>query len=274
MKKILLNFLILAAILMMVGCSKSKPPKEASNIPALEKTAKTNIRLENLKQVARGLGAQASLANRSYQLNAMLYSQRRKLDNIFNFNYLMLNQNVLPPILVEGRNILNLADNFTIRVSDHEYQIAEAPRFTTTPPNWRHYIWMRYKKPEQPNSTMQPQSELERKIWNKYIHIGWLEGVTQADQIFSANLSRLKRDYEGMILYRKLLAQNMVTPPYVAEADLGITGDGTNLNINDRILRITSISQLQTNPKNWRPVISTKKKPPRIPPNNITGKIK
>jgi defect-in-organelle-trafficking protein DotC len=63
-----------------------------------------------------------------------------------------------------------------------------------------------------------------------------------------------------MILYRKLLAQNMLTPPYVSQADLGITGGGNDLRINDRVLRITSIPQLQTNAKNWRPVISKKYK--------------
>lgn len=261
MKKLLFNFLIFVLPLLVVSCSSSKPPVEKSNVPAFakKKAAKISaIRIIGIKQIARGLGAQASLAKRSYQLNAMLHSQKRRLDHIFNFNYLMLNQNVVPPILAEGRGTLNLADNFTIRISDHEYKIIQPPRFATVAPNWRHYIWMRYKAPEKPDATLLPQSKSERKIWNKYVRIGWDEGVTQADQIFSANLSRLERDYQGMILYRKLLAQNMVTKPYVSKAELGITGSGNDLHINDRILRITSIPQLQVDPRNWRPVITEK----------------
>ena len=133
------------------------------------------------------------------------------------------------------------------------------PRFITAPPNWRNYIWMGYEKPEKPNATLLPQNSAERKIWNEHVAIGWNEGSKQADEIFSANLARLKRDFEGMILYRKLLAQNMVTSPYVSQAELGITGDGNKLHIDDRVLRITSIPQLQTDPKNWRPAISTNK---------------
>lgn len=244
------------------GCSSSTTqPAELSNIEALKSPAPLKIsaiRLDGLKQTARGLGSQAGLAWRSRELNILLSAQKRNLDRIFNFNYLILNHNVLPPVLVEGKNTLNLADEFTIRISDHDYQIVQPPRFITTPPNWRSYIWMSYKKPETPNSTLLPQNAEERKVWNMYIQIGWNEGIEQADQIFSSNLNRLHRDYQGMILYRKLLAQHMLTPPYVSQADLGITGDGNDMRINDRILRITAIPQLQADPKVWQPVISKK----------------
>jgi defect in organelle trafficking protein DotC len=266
MKERLLNFLVPGLALLIVGCSSSRTPAELTSIGALKSSASpkvSNIRLENLKQTARSMAAQASLSWRSRQLNLMLNSQRRNLDRIFNFNYLTLNQNVLPPVLTEGRNILNLADDFTIRVADHQYQIVQPPRFVTTPPNWRNYIWMGYIKPEIPNSALLPQNATERKIWNDYIQTGWNEGITQADQIFSTNLARLRRDYEGMILYRKLLAQHMVSPPYVSQADLGVTGDGNDMHINDRVLRITSISQLQPDSKNWHPVMPTKEKQPK-----------
>ncbi len=262
MKERLLNFLTLLLALLAIGCSSSQTPVELAEIEALKSPSSTtkinSIRLENLKQTARGIAAQASLSWRSRQLNLMLNSQKRNLDRIFNFNYLILNQNVLPPILAEGKNILNLADDFTIRVADQKYQIVQPPRFITTPPNWRNYIWMGYIKPEIPNSTLLPQNATERKVWNDYIRIGWNDGIIQADQIFSTNLARLQRDYEGMILYRKLLAQHMVSPPYVSEAELGVTGDGNDIHINDRVLRITSISQLQTDPASWRPIIPTK----------------
>jgi defect in organelle trafficking protein DotC len=259
-----LLILLMLTVTLQIGCSNStKTPIELSQIEALKSSAPIKInavRLSALKQTARGLGAQASLAWRSRQLNELLNSQKRNLDHIFNFNYLILNKNVLPPILIEGRNTLNLADEFTIRASDHDYQIFQPPRFITAPPSWRNYIWMSYKKPETPNSTLLPQSPGERKVWNKYIQVGWNEGIAQADQIFVANLARLQRDYEGMILYRKLLAQNVLTPPYVSQANLGITGGGNEMRINDRVLRITAIPQLQSNSKNWRPVISKKNK--------------
>lgn len=259
MRKVILISLLFMVATLQLGCSSSKKsPLELTTIEALKAqpgTSVNHVRQTALQQAAMTLGTQAGLAWRSKKLNTFLELQKRNLDHIFDFSFLILNQNVLPPVLVEGRDTLDLTDDFTIRASDHDYKIVQQPRFITTPPNWRHYIWMGYIKPEAPNVTMLPKGASERKIWNKYIQIGWEEGVIQADQIFSSNLARLRRDYEGMILYRKLLAQNMLSKPYVSQADLGVTGGGDDMRINDRVLRITAISQLQPNTKNWNPVI-------------------
>ena len=48
----------------------------------------------------------------------------------------------------------------------------------------------------------------------------------------------------------------MLSKPYVSQADLGVTGGGDDMRINDRVLRITAIPQLQTNTKNWKPIIA------------------
>lgn len=260
MKIIALILLIFGVAVLQAGCSSSSnSPLELTTIEALKAQPGTNvnhIRFTALKQAAMVLGSQAGLAWRAKKLNGFLEAQKRNLDHIFDFSFLILNQNVLPPVLVEGRDTLDLTDDFTIRASDHDYKIVQQPRFVTAPPNWRHYIWMGYVKPEIPNATILPKGTSERRIWNKYIQIGWSEGVLQADQIFASNLARLQRDYEGIILYRKLLAQKMLSKPYVSEAELGVTGGGDDMRINDRVLRITAIPQLQPNTKQWNPVIA------------------
>ncbi|MCD8499755.1 MAG: type IV secretory system conjugative DNA transfer family protein, partial [Gammaproteobacteria bacterium] len=43
--------------------------------------------------------------------------------------------------------------------------------------------------------------------------------------------------------------------PSSLKTDLGVTGDGNGININDQVLRITALSQLQTNSKEWQPVL-------------------
>ena len=76
--------------------------------------------------------------------------------------------------------------------------------------------------------------------------------MQQAELIYKENLGRLKRDYEGMIRYRTLLAQNMVSPPFVGQLDMGVTGGGSDLTVNDRILRITALPALQADSRNWK----------------------
>ena len=92
-------------------------------------------------------------------------------------------------------------------------------------------------------------------MWSEGIRAGWEKGVEQSYSIFQQNLARLKRDFNGMILYRKLLKEKMISAPYVARTELGITGDGEDMRINDQVLRIVEHPQLQTNSKGWKAII-------------------
>lgn len=220
------------------------------------KTKVNAIRLKAIEETATALGARGGLAWRSAQINQSLKRQARYLDTIFNFNQLLIGGNVLPPVLVEANNPTSLDSDTTIRLASKTYRIKAQARFVTAAPTWRTYLVMDFKKPDMPDRTLLPQTRAEAEVWNQDIEDGWKRGLTQANQIFSANLSELKQDYLGIILYRKLLAKGMVTAPYVAKAELGVTGNSNELRIDDRVLRITSTSKLQTNPNKWKPVLT------------------
>jgi len=216
----------------------------------------TKIREMAIKETSLSLGAQAGLAWRAKYINEQLVKQTRYLDTIYDFNSLTLEHNVLPPVLLEGRNTLNLADTQTIHVSDRTYKVAKQARFITTPPNWRQYLWMDYKKPDYPHVTLLPKNKEERLIWCTNVEKGWKNGVDQANIIIEESIARIKEDFAGMILYRKLLAMNMVSPPYVSDTDLGVTGDSQEIRIDDRVLRITALPALNTNSKEWRAAVA------------------
>lgn len=217
---------------------------------------KKKIRYQALQEIALSLGAQAGLAWQAKNIDQQLQGQTATLDKIYNFNGLILDHNILPPVLIEGRNILNLADSNTIRVADRRYKILHQARFVTTAPDWHQYLWMDYTKPDRPPRTLLPQNDYEQQIWDYYVLIGWYEGIKQADNIFSNNVGRLKEDFSGMILYRKLLAQNMVSPPYVAQTDLGVTGDESEINIDDQVLRIAALPQLNPDSADWKAIVT------------------
>ena len=238
-----LFIMVYGITLFFTGCSTHN----SKNLPEL--------RYEALKQEARAYGAQVSLALHSQKINETLTKNCRYLDHIFNFTYLMLNHRVLPPVLQEGQNLLNLADDEALRIADHEYQIVAPARFVTAPPNWRDYLWMNYTSPEPVNNLLLPKNSNEEAIWKEYYSKGIEDGTTQAEQIFTVNLDHLVRDFSGMILYRKLRVKNMISAPTVSKLELGVTGNATDLHLNDRILRITSSAALQTDATNWQPII-------------------
>jgi defect-in-organelle-trafficking protein DotC len=266
-------FLLLSVALLLASCSifRSRQEIDPTNLNSLQNayqditpdgslrgTGLSQIRNKVIEDTAMGLGAQAGLAYASKEMNARLEKDKWYLETTYNFNGMMLSHGVIPPVLQQGDFALNLADPNTIRVADKTYRILQQARFATTPPNWRDYLWMAYNKPELPNRVMLPKTAEESRAWRKAIKMGWDRGIQQASSIFQQNLARLKRDYQGMALYRKLLEQKMISAPYVSRTELGVTGDGNDMRVNDQVLRITELPQLQTESKGWRAIVVQK----------------
>ena len=220
------------------------------------KQAISRIRLGALKETGMAVGAQSGLAWRTKQINKVLSHNERELDDVFNFSAMMLKHHVLPPILEEAKNTLHLAKADAIRLSDRTYKIQRQARFVSTAPTWREYLWMTYPIPEQPDASILPQNKREREAWNQFVESGWNQGVRQADIIYNANLARLRRDYMGMALYKRLLTQNIVSKPFVARSELGVTGDSSNIRINDQVLRITTLPALSPDSKQWKAILT------------------
>ncbi len=268
MQKFTLSLIVILSTL-LVACSSSRTymgdtgslkgiqaMANGKYIRAQKRQKISKIREMALKEIALSLGAQSGLAWRAKQIDQELVRQSRKLDAIFDFNALVLEHNILPPVLLEGRNTLNIADAQNIRISDRTYKVAKQAHFVTAPPTWRQYLWMDYKKPDAPNVNLLPKTKAERKVWCIYTTKGWKNGVKQANTILEESIARVKEDFGGMILYRKLLAMNMVTPPYVSHTDLGVTGDSSEIHIDDRVLRITALPGLNINSDEWKAAVA------------------
>jgi len=214
------------------------------------------IRYKGLRDAALSIGAQSALAWRSKNINQSLDKYQEQLERVYDFNAILLDHNVLPPVLLEGRTTLNQDGSHTLRLSDRTYKIIDQARFVTAAPHWREYLWMNFKQPDRPNTTILPKTHHEKDIWDEYVTKGWEQGIEQANHIFTDNLARLTADYKGMVLYRTLLAQNMVTAPFVAKSNLGVTGNAHEMRVNDQVLRITALPGLRVDSKNWKPAIS------------------
>ncbi len=223
----------------------------SANNMSRNNSSMSGLRYQALREAALSTGARAGLAWRAKQINAINYRHERQLDLIYNFHAMMLDDNVLPPVLIEGRQTLDQSSDDVIRVSDRAYTIQSQARFVTMPPTWREYLLLSYKDPDVPDVSLLPRTDSEKEVWDRYLDEGWQAGLTQADVIFAENLGRLKRDYEGMVRYRSLLAQNMVSLPYVAKQNMGITSGDSQMAINDRVLRITALPQFITAGNEW-----------------------
>ncbi len=229
-----------------------------------EENSGLNIRHRAIKQAAQALGMQGGLYAESKFINKQLNVSASKLDQIYNFRRLIYHNNVLPPVIAHLSHSLNVSsDGDTIRLGGETYRIIKQVRFVTAPPTWRSYLWMNYQKPTLPNKVLIPTTNREHQIWQQAVDLGWRQGKQQAVQIFKSNLHRLVRDFNGMVLYKKLLLEHMISPFAVNTKNKGITGNGKQMTIDNQLWHINSKPQLQIQSKLWQPtLIPNKKKAP------------
>ena len=138
-------------------------------------------------------------------------------------------------------------------VADRVFNIGRNARIVSTPRTWRAYLERQWGDVTPPPDILLPATDEEIVIWQNYLDEGWKAGVEQADEIFQADLNKLSSDYQGMVRYRTLLAQGMVSPPYALQVDRGVTGGGNEMRVGDRSVAITGLPQLQPGTNGWQP---------------------
>ena len=221
--------------------------------------AARKIRDDAQREAALSYGARGGLARRTWEIRQELDKNVSNLDKTFSFATLLIAAPsgllIEPPVVTESeRNVIVSGDGQQAAVADTLLNIGREARIVTAARDWRTYLERDWGKVESPPDVLLPRDERERVNWAKWVAQGWEAGYKQADEIFQADLDRMVRDYTGMVRYRWLLAQNMISAPFALQEDRGITGGGNEMRIGDRALSITGQSELQPRPDQWQPV--------------------
>ena len=217
-----------------------------------------DIRKEAIREAALSYGARGGLAFRTYEIRQELDNKARYLDKVFNFRQLLIKAPsgflIEPPVITEAENNM-LVDNggMEAAVTDRMYNINTNVKIVTAPKNWRQYLEREWGKVDPPPNILRPVNRVEREIWKEKVAEGWKEGYQQADEVFESDLSLLVAHFRGMVRYRTLLAQGMVSPTMAVQTDRGITGGGNEMRIGDRAVQIVDVPQLIPETTEWSP---------------------
>jgi defect-in-organelle-trafficking protein DotC len=219
---------------------------------------KFDIRKDAIRESAVSYGARGGLAWRTYQIRKELNGRARSLDKVFDFAQLLIPAPsgllIEPPIVSESLNALLIQEGGQqAAVSDRLYNIVNNARIVSAARTWRTYLEREWGEIEPPPDILRPQTDEERELWSDLVAKGWEEGVTQANEIFEDDLNVLMADFQGMVRYRSLLAQGMISPPYALQVDRGITGGGEQMRVGDRAVQITGVPELITGSEQWQP---------------------
>lgn len=223
-----------------------------------EKGLPLDIRKEALKEAALSYGARGGLAARSYEIRRELDIRANHLDKIFDFRQLLIAAPsgflIEPPIISESLNALLIeGDGQSAAVSDAIYKIQENVKIVSAARNWRTYLERGWGKVEDPPEILRPKNDDERKLWRELVKQGWKEGYDQGSEVFEEDLNRLASDFDGMVRYRKLLAQGMISQPFAQQIDRGVTKESATMRVGDRAVRITGTPELLSGSKEWQP---------------------
>lgn len=215
------------------------------------------IRGDAIKEAAWSYGARGGLAYRTFTIQRRIAELDSLLTKTFDFRRLLLNAPsgllIEPPIVTDAQKaVLVAGGGQSAAVADRIIRINRIARIVTAPRDWRLYLERDWGKVEPPPAALLPRDIAEREAWRKFVKEGWDAGVTQADETFQADLDRMTTDYVGMVRYRELLAQGMISAPYAMHEDRGITGGGAEMRIGDRGITITGQSTLIPRSEKWQ----------------------
>jgi defect-in-organelle-trafficking protein DotC len=212
----------------------------------------SEMRSQAITEIAFALGSSGGLAERMKQIKLEIDGHASELDRLFDFSKMTVDNGVLSPVLIEGDS--NYAQNSTeqVRIADKIYKIDTPAKFVSVYPTWRSYLRFAYPSYEMPSNAYLPKNSAEKVVWDRAVNEGWQKGMQQANSIFESSFNRLEKDYKGMIKYKILLAEGLITPTIIAKQNLGVTGGGKEMAINDQIFRISDHSALNPNKKSWK----------------------
>ncbi|WP_136661463.1 type IV secretory system conjugative DNA transfer family protein [Nitratireductor sp. XY-223] len=213
-----------------------------------------------LREAAVSYAAQAGYQRRVWQIMRELERDSAKLSQSFDFNRVAYRAPretgyLLPPVVSHATAAINVAETGRSAVATDEYYRIEIPgRLVSVVPTWRDYLIIPLEEATEPGDDFLPQNREERRVFDQFAAKGWQAGVDQANEALELNLARLKRDYLGMVEYRKMVQAGLVEEMVVRSSEQRSAGEGDELFIGERRVKIVSAARLVRNPNHWKPL--------------------
>ena len=241
----------------------TEAPPDLAALQALSPVPRPDVpfaaekRASAVRLAALGFGARAGLARRTWEIAVMLDRHGPRLSAIYRFGDLVLREDgftVLPPVLAETRRAFRLEPAGTRAASARRVlRILEPARLVSATPHWRDWLERSWLPAEPPASVLFPRDAREDARWRRLLADGWAEGAALADDIFAADLDRLNRTFEGVVLWHKLSRTGMLTAPGMEVERAGLSGHERLMRIGAASARISRPSRFELDAGRWAP---------------------
>lgn len=216
-----------------------------------------DMRRKAVTEGAASYGAQMGYARRSWEIMNRLQERSGVLSQVFDFNKVVARAPVgagviIPPVVSTSTRAFTVdAYGQEAAVADAYLVITRVGRISAVAPTWRDYLVIDAPVPGEPAKSLLPATKDEAVIFKAEFDNGWLAGVKQAEDEFAERISRLQRDFHGMLQYRQLVANGMMDRMVLSNADFGVTVNEREMRVGSRAVKITSEAEFNANPSTW-----------------------
>lgn len=217
-------------------------------------------RYDLLREAAVSYSAQAGYQHRVWEVMRQLEADSGKLSRSFDFNRVAYSAPretgyILPPVVSRATAAINVDESGQSAVAADEFYRLEIPgRIVTIIPTWRDYLIIPLEEASEPDDDFLPQNKEEKQVFNRFAAEGWQAGVEQADEALSLNFARLRRDYLGMVEYRRMVQAGLVNELVLRSSERRSAGEGDELFIGERRVRIVNAATFVRDPSQWKPL--------------------
>lgn len=232
--------------------SKKEVHKENPNrAKALEEVLKESLALKEqkalgemsgrdkvLEETAKAYGFQAGFRYQYEEILGQVERHRDKFSKIFDFRRLLIDDKVLPPVIrASGRAVKLESDTLATEV-EAQYQIISQAKIVLKPPSFEDYL-LAETEVLKVSPWIKPKNKLEIERWKKTVEIGFKAGAEYAEEFFSEAMDKLISDYRGILQFKLLAKEGLVSVPILATGELGIQVGENRLALGQKIFRIT-----------------------------------
>lgn len=208
----------------------------------------TGARAQVIESAARGVGIRGGYAVEAARINDLLMQRyRSRLQASYNFQPLMLNGGyVVPPVITQIRQVSELSGPNYLYLTNGSYEIVREPRLTTIIPTWMDWLLLPIREVRPPENITLENGDEER-LWSASVREGWDTGIREARLTFTTAMATINRDYTGMLLFRQLASQGILTIPTVDVRRIPwrVTEDGRRAFEGETVVEIKVGSQFR-----------------------------
>ena len=210
-----------------------------------------------MRSAALAFGARAGLARRGWEIAAMLERHGPKLSAIYRFRNLMLHAEgftVMPPVLAGTDRAFRVDRSGTQAArAERILRIVERERIVSAPPHWREFLVRDWPEAALPAPILFPRDAAEASLWRRWLRKGWAQGTALADDIFGADLERLNRVFEGLVLWRRSNLERMVSAPRWIPSAWAVSGHGRLMRVDETVASLGASARFELRPRRWTP---------------------